>query len=205
MSLSPDVFKGLPQLTYLHLEKNQFKQFPKRAFALLPGLLALHLENNAITKLETGILTGAEKLRSLFLTKNEITNIAPGAFDPASDLATLHLGNNKLKEVPTNAFPKTGSLTELNLSHNPIRWIGAEAFLPIATSLKHLYLNNLSLEKVRLKYTVTELKCKSYVCMHSSFVIGAKLTIILHVITVLPNTIDKQYCDQKHLQTLVTS
>ncbi|KAF7705290.1 chondroadherin-like b [Silurus meridionalis] len=147
-SLSPNVFKGLPQLTYLHLEKNRFNQFPKGAFTLLPGLLTLHLENNAITKLETGILTGAEKLRSLFLTSNEITNISPGVFNPASDLATLHLGNNKLKQVPTNAFSMTSSLTELYLSHNPIRWIGAKAFLPVATSLKHLYLNNMSLEKM---------------------------------------------------------
>ncbi|TSK14685.1 CREB-binding protein [Bagarius yarrelli] len=146
--LSPDMFKGLPQLTYLHLEKNKFTQFPKGAFKLLPGLLALHLQDNAITKLEKGILTGAEKLRSLFLTKNEITNIVPGAFDPASDLAILHLGNNKLRDVPTNAFPKTSSLTELSLSHNPIHWIGAEAFLPVATSLKHLYLNNMKLEKM---------------------------------------------------------
>ncbi|XP_076856501.1 chondroadherin-like b isoform X2 [Brachyhypopomus gauderio] len=147
-SLSPDAFKGLPHLTYLHLEKNRFTQFPKGAFKLLPGLLALHLENNAIAKLETGILIGAERLRGLFLTSNAITNIASRAFDPAPDLDTLHLGTNKLKEVPSDALSKTSSLAELRLSHNPIRWIGAQAFLPIATSLKHLYLNNMGLEKM---------------------------------------------------------
>uniref|UniRef100_A0A4W4FGQ2 Chondroadherin-like protein n=1 Tax=Electrophorus electricus TaxID=8005 RepID=A0A4W4FGQ2_ELEEL len=146
-SLSPDTFKGLPQLTYLHLEKNRFTQFPKGAFKVLPSLLALHLENNAITKLEAGILMGAEKLRSLYLTSNAITSIASKAFDPARDLDTLHLGTNKLKEVPSDALSKTTSLAELHLSHNPIRWVGAQAFLPIATSLKHLHLNNMGLEK----------------------------------------------------------
>lgn len=44
------------------------------------------------------------------------------------------------------------------------------------------------------------------VCMYSSFVIGTKQLSysILYVIIVLPNT-TKTYCDQKHLQTLITS
>ncbi|XP_065098520.1 chondroadherin-like b [Paramisgurnus dabryanus] len=147
-SLSPDAFKGLPHLTYLHLEKNRFTQFPKGAFKLLPGLLALHMENNAITKLEAGILTGAEKLRGLYLTSNAITTIAPKAFDPAPDLDTLHLGNNKLNEVQSETFSKAQSLTELHLSRNPIRWIGAGVFQPVATTLKHLYLDHMGLEKM---------------------------------------------------------
>ncbi|XP_051958503.1 chondroadherin-like protein [Xyrauchen texanus] len=147
-SLSPEVFKGLPKLTYLHLEKNRFTQFPKGAFKLLTGLLALHMENNAITKLEAGLLTGSEKLRGLYLTSNAITTISPRAFDPAPDLDTLDLGSNKLKEVPSEALSKANSLAELNLSRNPIRWIGAELFQPIATTLKHLYLDHMGLEKM---------------------------------------------------------
>ncbi|XP_073773400.1 chondroadherin-like b isoform X1 [Danio rerio] len=147
-SLTPEAFKGLPHLTYLHLEKNRFTQFPKGAFKLLPGLLALHMENNAIAKLETGLLTSAEKLRGLYLTSNAITAAAPQAFNPAPDLETLHLGSNKLQEVPTEAFSKARSLAELKLSHNPIRWIGAGAFQPVGTTLRHLYLDHMGLEKV---------------------------------------------------------
>uniref|UniRef100_A0A3P9Q9L2 Chondroadherin-like b n=1 Tax=Poecilia reticulata TaxID=8081 RepID=A0A3P9Q9L2_POERE len=66
---------GLPQLTYLHLEKNRFADFPKGAFKLVPSLLALHLENNAITKLEAGILTGALGLRDYVNLK--IASYAP--------------------------------------------------------------------------------------------------------------------------------
>ncbi|XP_056627587.1 chondroadherin-like b [Triplophysa dalaica] len=147
-SLSPEALKGLPKLTYLHLEKNRFTQFPKGAFKLLPGLLSLHMENNVITKLEAGLLIGAEKLRGLYLTSNPITAIAPKAFDPAPDLETLRLGNNKLKEVPSEAYSKAKSLAELNLSRNPIRWIGAGVFQAVSSTLKHLYLDHMGLEKM---------------------------------------------------------
>ncbi|XP_063077329.1 chondroadherin-like b [Engraulis encrasicolus] len=148
-SLNPDAFKGLPRLTYLHLEKNRFAQFPKGAFKLLPGLLALHLENNAIAKLEPAILGGgAENLRGLFLASNVINAVSLKAFDPAPHLDTLHLGYNKIKEVPSDALTKASSLSELRLSGNPIRWVAAEAFRAVGGTLKHLYLDNMGLEKM---------------------------------------------------------
>lgn len=140
---------GLPQLTYLHLEKNRFTGFPKGAFKLVPGLLALHLENNSITKLEPDSLVGAEGLRALYLTGNAIGRVSPRALDQAGDLDTLHLGGNKLREVPVEALSKATSLRDLRLSRNPIRWVGPNAFQPLERTLKELYLDNMGLEKVR--------------------------------------------------------
>lgn len=142
---------GLPQLTYLHLEKNRFTGFPIGAFKLVP-LLALHLENNSITKLEPGLLTAAEGLRALYLTGNAINHVSPRALDQATDLDTLHLGGNKLKEVPTEALSRAGNLRDLRLSGNSIRWVGPNAFQPVAGSLKELYLDNMGLEKVSRLY-----------------------------------------------------
>ncbi|KAL4658057.1 chondroadherin-like protein isoform X2 [Arapaima gigas] len=147
-SLSSDAFKGLPELTYLHLERNKFTTFPKDAFRLLPNLLALHLEHNSIARLEQGVLTGAQKLRGLYLTGNSINTVASKAFDPAPFLKVLHLGANHLTEVPTYALSNAPSLTELRLSGNPIYWIGPQAFSPFARSLKHLFLDNMKLEKM---------------------------------------------------------
>nr|XP_057918180.1 chondroadherin-like b isoform X2 [Doryrhamphus excisus] len=147
-ALSPDAFKGLAQLTYLHLEKNRFTIFPKGAFKLLPGLLTLHLENNSIAKLEENILGGAESLRSLYLSGNSIEHVSPKALEQASHLDTLHLAGNKLKEVPTGALSKAGNLKDLRLSRNAIRWVGANAFQPLARSLRELYLDNMGLEKM---------------------------------------------------------
>uniref|UniRef100_A0A8C9V3S8 Chondroadherin-like protein n=1 Tax=Scleropages formosus TaxID=113540 RepID=A0A8C9V3S8_SCLFO len=148
-SLSAQTFRGAPELTYLHLEKNKFARFPWEAFKLLPNLLSLHLEHNAISRLEQGVLAGAKRLRELYLTGNVINMVAPNAFDSASALDTLHMGSNQLKEVPAEALGKLSHLAELRLSKNPIRWVGPSAFLPLAGSLKHLYLNGLGLEKVR--------------------------------------------------------
>ncbi|KPP67571.1 chondroadherin-like protein-like, partial [Scleropages formosus] len=147
-SLSAQTFRGAPELTYLHLEKNKFARFPWEAFKLLPNLLSLHLEHNAISRLEQGVLAGAKRLRELYLTGNVINMVAPNAFDSASALDTLHMGSNQLKEVPAEALGKLSHLAELRLSKNPIRWVGPSAFLPLAGSLKHLYLNGLGLEKM---------------------------------------------------------
>ncbi|XP_061764961.1 chondroadherin-like b [Nerophis ophidion] len=147
-SLRPEAFKGLLQLTYLHLEKNSFSIFPKGAFKLLPGLLTLHLENNSIAKLEANILSGAEGLRSLYLNGNAINHVSPKALEQASHLDTLHLAGNKLKEVPTEALSNARNLKDLRLSRNAIRWVGPNAFQPLASSLRELYLDNMGLEKM---------------------------------------------------------
>lgn len=140
--------KGLPQLTYLHLDRNRFTHFPRGAFKLVPSLQALHLENNTITKLEPGAMAGAESLRALYLTGNAIERVAPGALDEARDLDTLHLGGNGLKEVPAEALSRAGSIRDLRLSGNPIRWVGPGTFKALENSLKELYLDHMGLERV---------------------------------------------------------
>lgn len=152
---------GLPQLTYLHLEKNRFADFPKGVFKLVPSLLALHLENNAITKLESGSLSGAAGLRALYLTGNAIGSISQGALDQASVLDTLHLGGNKLKEVPTEALTKARNIKDLRLSGNSIRWVGPNAFKPLEGSLKELYLDKMGIEKVSFNINILMDEIKS--------------------------------------------
>lgn len=152
---------GLPQLTYLHLEKNRFVDFPKAAFKLVPSLLALHMENNAIARLEPDTITGAEGLRALYLTGNAIEHVSPRALEHAGDLDTLHLGGNKLKEVPTEALSKAGNIRDLRLSGNTIRWVGPNAFQPVGKSLKELYLDNMGLERVSRVYELLRAFCRN--------------------------------------------
>lgn len=147
-SLGPEVFNGTPELIYLHLEGNKLAQFPVKALAPLPSLLVLHLERNTITKLEpAGLLSLTPKMRGLYLTNNTITTVAPGAL-ASVHLETLHLEANQLVEVPSDAVSKASNLEELRLSGNPIRWVGPKAFLPVSKSLKQLYMDDMSLEKV---------------------------------------------------------
>ncbi|XP_028942398.1 chondroadherin-like protein, partial [Antrostomus carolinensis] len=121
---------------------------PVGAFQLLPNLISLHLKHNAIQELAEGDLAGARGLRWLYLTGNAIGHIAPAALAPAKMLEKLHLEGNRLVEVPTVALRGLPALSELKLSRNPIKRVEDGAFLPVASSLHHLYLDNMGLEQI---------------------------------------------------------
>ncbi|NWI71221.1 CHADL protein, partial [Todus mexicanus] len=148
-TLAAAAFEGAPQLAYLDLDHNAFTHLPAGAFQLLPNLISLHLQHNVIGELAEGDLAGARGLRWLFLAENSIRRIAPTAFAPAKMLEKLHLEGNCLAEVPTAALRGLPALSELKLSRNPIKHVGDGAFLPVASSLQHLYLDNMGLERVR--------------------------------------------------------
>ncbi|XP_077195496.1 chondroadherin-like protein [Paroedura picta] len=147
-SIDADVFEGNTQLAYLYLDHNGFTQMPKGAFSLLPNLFSLHLQHNSISQLSDKDLEGMEKLQGLYLTGNRITHVAPKALRDARMLEKLHLDENFLQEVPTRSLRELPNLIELKLSKNPIKHIGDGAFLPVARSLQHLYLDNMGLEEV---------------------------------------------------------
>ncbi|NWR80563.1 CHADL protein, partial [Centropus unirufus] len=141
-------FKGAPRLAYLDLGHNGFTRLPGRIFQLLPNLISLHLQHNAIQELVEGDLAGARALRWLYLTGNTIERISPAALAPAKMLEKLHLEGNRLAEVPAVALKGLPALSELKLSRNPIKHMGDGILLPVASSLQHLYLDNMGLEQI---------------------------------------------------------
>ncbi|XP_061495234.1 chondroadherin-like protein isoform X2 [Rhineura floridana] len=147
-SLDADVFKGATQLSYLYLDHNGFTQIPKGTFSLLPNLFALYLQHNSIGQLTDNDLAGLEKLQWLYLTGNRITHVSAKALGQAKLLEKLHLDENFLQEVPTKSLRGLPNLRELKLSKNPIKCIGDGAFLPVARSLQHLYLDNMGVEQI---------------------------------------------------------
>ncbi|NXT70261.1 CHADL protein, partial [Chaetops frenatus] len=147
-TLAASAFEGVPQLAYLDLDHNAFTRVPAGAFRLLPNLISLHLQHNAIGELAEGDLAGARGLRWLYLAGNAIRHIASAALAPTKMLEKLHLEGNHLSEVPTAALWGLPALSELKLSRNPIKHMGDSVFLPVASSLQHLYLDNLGLERV---------------------------------------------------------
>nr|XP_033790949.1 chondroadherin-like protein isoform X1 [Geotrypetes seraphini]XP_033790950.1 chondroadherin-like protein isoform X1 [Geotrypetes seraphini] len=147
-AINSAAFEGIPQLTYLYLDHNRFPKVPKEAFKLLPNLFALHLQYNSISFLSDDNMSGAEKLHWLYLTGNNIKYVAPLALCGIEGLEKLHLDENLLSEIPTSSLLNLPMLEELKLSKNPIKYIGNGTFLPLASSLQHLYLDNLGLEKI---------------------------------------------------------
>ncbi|XP_010131244.1 PREDICTED: chondroadherin-like protein, partial [Buceros rhinoceros silvestris] len=147
-TLAATAFEGAPQLAYLDLDQNAFTHLPAGAFQLLPNLISLHLQHNTIREMVEGDLAGVRGLRWLYLAGNTIGSIAPAALAPAKMLEKLHLEGNRLVEVPTVALQGLPALSELKLSRNPIKHVGDGAFLPVASSLQHLYLDNMGLEQM---------------------------------------------------------
>ncbi|XP_044311107.1 chondroadherin-like protein [Varanus komodoensis] len=147
-SIDAETFAGTTQLAYLYLDHNKLTHMPKGVFSHLPNLFALHLQHNSISQLPDNALAGMEKLRWLYLTGNRIAQMAPKALSHAKILEKLHLDENSLQEVPTSSLRGLPMLIELKLSKNPIKYIGNNAFLPVARSLQHLYLDNMGLEKM---------------------------------------------------------
>ncbi|XP_067415055.1 chondroadherin-like protein [Emydura macquarii macquarii] len=141
-------FEGASQLSYLYLDHNGFTRMPRAAFSLLPNLFSLHLQHNAISQLSDNDLAGARQLHWVYLTGNRITQVSPRALSPAKMLEKLHLDENLLQEVPTGSLRGLPVLSELKLSKNLIKYIGDGAFLPVARSLQHLYLDNMGLEQI---------------------------------------------------------
>ncbi|KAM4901257.1 LOW QUALITY PROTEIN: chondroadherin-like protein [Sylvia borin] len=138
-------FEGVPQLAYLDLDLDQNTRVPAGTFRLLPNLISLHLQHNVIGERE-GNLAGARELRWLCLTGNTIRHIAPAALAPTKVLEKLQLEGNHLLEVPTAALQGLPPLSELKLSQNLIEHMGDSVFLLAASSLQHLYLDNMGLE-----------------------------------------------------------
>uniref|UniRef100_A0A8D0CE36 Chondroadherin-like protein n=1 Tax=Salvator merianae TaxID=96440 RepID=A0A8D0CE36_SALMN len=147
-SIDADVFKGIPQLAYLYLDHNRFNQMTKGAFTFLPNLFSLHLQYNSISQLSDDDLVGIGNTRWLYLSGNRIVHVSPKALSHVKLLEKLHLDENSLQEVPTKSLRGLLMLSELKLSKNPIKYIGDGAFLPVARSLQHLYLDNMGLEQI---------------------------------------------------------
>ncbi|KAE8611240.1 hypothetical protein XENTR_v10012380 [Xenopus tropicalis] len=147
-SIDPEVFRDAPMIGYLYLDHNRFTRLSKGTFKFLPNLFSLHMQYNSISSLSDNFMSGADKLHWVYMTGNNINYIASSAFKNNKDLEKLHLDENLLMEVPTQAIKGLPLLNELRLSKNLIRSIGNGAFLPVARSLQHLYLNDLGLEQI---------------------------------------------------------
>ncbi|XP_043824567.1 chondroadherin-like protein [Dromiciops gliroides] len=143
--LSAAALQGVPRLRYLYLDRNYFTRVPRDILWALPRLVHLHLEQNALQHLALRDLAAGENLHWLHLSGNNISDIFPGS---AQNLEGLYLGSNRLQAVPTAALEGLPVLRELELSGNPLGILQEGAFMPVAKSLQHLYLNNTGLQQI---------------------------------------------------------
>ena len=133
-SLLPDMWIGVPSLTWLDLGGNGIGEIPPACFGGLSDLEWLYLSKNNLTRINRDMWNGLKSLLVLRLDENKITTIPDAVFNNLGKLQTLRLDGNLLKVIRASMWKGLRSLTKLHLSENRIFTIEPRAF----TSLPQL-------------------------------------------------------------------
>lgn len=130
--LSDNTFKGMVDLSHLHIQGNEIKEVGT-AFKGLESLHILDLSRNSLEKLPEAL---PPKLQQLYLNFNKINSVPTDFLSKYPSLQYVRLSHNELTDsgIPSNAFNNT-ALLELDLSHNRL-----ERIPTISTQLENLYL-----------------------------------------------------------------
>ncbi|CRL05062.1 CLUMA_CG017969, isoform A [Clunio marinus] len=108
------------KLSSLHLDRNNIKKIPSKAFSGCPLLTVLSLYGNTIETVEDYAISELGLLKHLILSNNELKTLPENAFANLSELQNLDLDNNKIDHLPENIFSTLGSLETLNLDRNSL-------------------------------------------------------------------------------------
>ncbi|XP_044253184.1 leucine-rich repeat-containing protein 15-like [Tribolium madens] len=119
--------RNVRSLRELFMAKCGILTIEPEAFFNLPNLTVLHLEDNAIQEVKTGVFNTLN-VKILTLHRNEIKRIESGAFDQMPNLYKIKLNSNRLKKWDSNWFKNCPQLTEVFLRRNKINYLPSEAF-----------------------------------------------------------------------------
>nr|XP_018904805.1 PREDICTED: slit homolog 1 protein-like [Bemisia tabaci]XP_018904806.1 PREDICTED: slit homolog 1 protein-like [Bemisia tabaci] len=141
------LFRNLPNLQVLILERNELVDVPSEALKSLPNhaqLSSLLLSYNLIQTLnETSFpFPQLSNLTELLLAYNVISDIHKSAFNSLRDLTSLDLSFNNLTQIPTQQLSKLTKLSTLDLSGNELSDVGAVSFKSLF-QLRHLVLSRM--------------------------------------------------------------
>ena len=159
-------FKGLYNLEFLYMEKNQIRLIPGDCFKDLVKLTTLTLSFNLLDALNITTFAGLDSLAYLYLNDNNIAKVPTASLKALSSLKTVTLSGNPFKKfgrrdfdsinvkemeltklphlfsVDKEAFYKMKKLYVLLLHHNPkLTYLDPDAFL-YCSQLHALYVHN---------------------------------------------------------------
>ena len=141
-------FQPLGQLEWLNVSNNLVSSLEMESFAGLSSLTVLDLSANRLTRLTDDLFAELPSLVTLILSGNKIQTVAAGAFDSLRKLHTLRLEDNNLGHVPSTALvPLAASLRSLYLSKNLIETLEDGSFRHLAR-LRFLGLNDNAIDRV---------------------------------------------------------
>lgn len=140
--IRPEDLKGLPNLKYLDLGKNDIKMINGTVFRDLPGLKTLKLDYNQLT--EIPLVPAPLNIEELSLSQNHVYSIPLATMSNLPHLKILDLSNNNIMTIANGSFPDGSKLTHLNLIGNRI------AALDKGSMSNLTYLETLKMNKNKL-------------------------------------------------------
>ncbi|XP_076372429.1 protein slit-like isoform X3 [Tachypleus tridentatus] len=126
-----DIPSDIPVFTTeLDISENNIKKIKNIGiFKKLPNLIKLNLERNQINDIEDGAFEGASNLVDLSLNHNKLRALGPKNFVGLLNIKTLSLYNNNIRCIMPTSFERTRDLSTLNVLSNPLncnchlRWL----------------------------------------------------------------------------------
>ncbi|XP_065202948.1 chaoptin-like [Planococcus citri] len=144
--LKTSTFIDLPELRYLNLEDNSINTIESKAFANLPELRWLYLKGNKISFIHPEAFENLPQLELLDLSFNNLKDFDFITLDQVGSLASLslNLSFNDLNNLRTYSQENdeeefSASVKILDVSSSKVFDISNTFFLPLESSLTHLY------------------------------------------------------------------
>ena len=113
-------FDSLPNLTALHLRRNNLEQLDVDLFKSLTRLVSLDLSRNPLKRIQSKLFANFAALNELNLNNCELFDLQPDTFHGLDNLNKLELRSNRLTHLNETSFKGLKSLTQLNLSANEL-------------------------------------------------------------------------------------
>ncbi|XP_029453331.1 toll-like receptor 7 [Rhinatrema bivittatum] len=124
-----NIFKNLPQVTFLDISYNQINFIPVTVFDTLPkGLKKLYINNNQLHLFHWEKLDNLNSLQVLDLSWNVLQHLPKVSVSFGRNFTFLNLGYNKISSLNQAFFSNSSSLKRLILSHNHIQLIDENSF-----------------------------------------------------------------------------
>ncbi|KAK7868702.1 hypothetical protein R5R35_008228 [Gryllus longicercus] len=118
-SVSPNAFRGLEALKFLHLAGNRLTSLPKDLFSNNPVIHHLDLTGNSLILPSDGPFLSVPSLEYLDLDHCYLRILSEFAFTDLPKLRYVNLNNNSLRHLNGNSLKKLTYLRYFKISGNP--------------------------------------------------------------------------------------
>ena len=189
--LPTGAFRSSPNLTTVHLDKDNIRVVADHAFDGLTQLIGLTLENNKLSTLSRDSLSGLTNFIRISLKNNLFRVLPVEALCEVKNLIDLHLSGNKLTDIHFGAcFKRLKYLTLLDLSGNTFKTLSSRNFSGLCTiKITQLYIESCQIYELSpdtfeclKKLTQLSLKNNHIFYMPNDMFKGLKLLQYLNII-----------------------